>query len=247
MSPASVDYPEPRLIYCFVDVEEGLVLQNTQRDKAEGRDGEVCSVSDLFSESMFHLIDQPDGLDLVVSGLSRQSHYERVSREPVVLVEDSCAVVNDLLPFARAERFHLQRHVFPNELSGACLKSRLDTDVLVILRTDCFGYFLDQFWIRCRRRCCTMGRVGVGDPALGHYCLEEVDYCLVVGHEPVLVFELVEENVLAVNPDVRVSNLPVDGDLSLDLVGGIVLCRAQVRLAELAVAAAGSHDLNNPV
>src|SRR5713226_3958143 len=121
MSPASVDYPEPRLIYCLVDVEEGLVLQNTQRDKAEGRDGEVCSVSDLFSESMFHLIDQPDGLDRVVSGLSRQSYDEGVGWEPVVLVEDSCAVVDDFLPFAGAERFHLQGHIFADQFSGACL------------------------------------------------------------------------------------------------------------------------------
>src|SRR3989442_15266273 len=143
MSPASVDYPEPRLIYCLVDVEEGLVLQNTQRDKAEGSDSEVGPVCDLFSEPMLHTIDQPDGLDRVVSGLSRQSHYERVGWEPVVLVEDSCAVVDDFLPFARAEGFHLQRHVFADELSGAGLKSRLDADVLVILRPDRIRYFLD--------------------------------------------------------------------------------------------------------
>src|SRR2546422_3873507 len=92
-----------------------------------------------------------------------------------------------------------------------------------------------------------MGRVGVGDPALSHYCLEEIDHCLVVGHEPVLVLELVEENVLAVNPDVGVSNLPVDRDLSLNLVRWVVFCRAKVWFAELAVATATSHDLNKPV
>src|SRR5207249_5044987 len=143
MSPASVDDPEPRLINCFINVEEALVLQNAKRDKTEGRHSEVCSVSNLFSQPVFHLIDQPDGLDRVVSSLSRQPDNERVGWEPVVLVEDSCAVVDDFLPFARAEGFHLQRHVLPDQLSRACLKTRLYADVLVILRTDRLGYFLD--------------------------------------------------------------------------------------------------------
>src|SRR5947199_7219550 len=143
MSPASVDDPEPRLIYRFTNIEEALVLQNAQRDKAEGRHSEVCSVSNLFSQPVFHLIDQPDGLDRVISSLSRQSDNERVGWEPVVLVEDSRAVVDEFLPFARAEGFHLQRHVLSDQLSRACLKSRLYADVLVILSTDCFGYFPD--------------------------------------------------------------------------------------------------------
>src|SRR2546426_5636935 len=92
-----------------------------------------------------------------------------------------------------------------------------------------------------------MGRVSVRYATLCHYCLEEVDHCLMVGHESVLVLELVEENVLAVNPDVWVSDLPVDRDLSLDLVGGEVFFRAQVLFAELAVFAAASHDLDNAV
>src|SRR5881396_1495647 len=92
-----------------------------------------------------------------------------------------------------------------------------------------------------------MSWVRVSDAALGHYCLEEVNNRLVVGHEPVLVFKLVEENVLAVNPDVGVSDLSVDRDLSLNLVGWVVFCRAKVWLAELAVATATSHDLNKPV
>src|SRR5437016_7719092 len=143
MSPASVDDPEPRLINCLINIEEALVLQNPKRDKAERCDGEVCSVSDLFSEPMLHLIDQSDGLDSVVSGLSRQPDNERIGWEPIVLVEDSCAVVDDFLPFARAEGFHLQRHVLSDQLGRACLKSRLYADVLVILRTDRLGYFLD--------------------------------------------------------------------------------------------------------
>src|SRR5207249_5458292 len=143
MSPASVDDPEPCFIYRFINIEEALVLQNAKRDKTEGRHSEVCSVSNLFSQPVFHLIDQPDGLDRVVSSLSRQPDNERVGWEPVVLVEDSCAVVDDFLPFARAEGFHLQRHVLSDQLSRACLKSRLYADVLVILSTDCFGYFPD--------------------------------------------------------------------------------------------------------
>src|SRR6266571_1149819 len=121
MSPASVDDPEPRLVYRFVDVEEALVLQNAQRDKAERRYSEVSSVSDLFSKPMLHLIDQSNCLNCIVSSLSWQSYDECVGGEPVVLVEDSCAVVDDFLPFAGAEGFHFQGHVFADELRGACL------------------------------------------------------------------------------------------------------------------------------
>src|SRR5947199_10701097 len=133
MSPASVDDPEPRLIYRFINIEEALVLQNAQRDKAEGRNGEVCSVSNLFSQPVLHLIDQPDGLDRVISSLSRQPDNERIGWEPVVLVEDSCAVVDYFLPFARAEGFHLQRQVFADELGRSCLESGLYNYVIVIV------------------------------------------------------------------------------------------------------------------
>src|SRR5437016_6512821 len=123
MSPASVNDPEPRLINSLINIEEALVLQNTQRDKAERRDGEVCSVPNLFSETMLHLIDQPDSLDRIVSGFSGQPDYDRVGWEPIVLVEDSCAIVDHFLPLARAERFHLQRHVFADKLCRPCLES----------------------------------------------------------------------------------------------------------------------------
>src|SRR6266436_696491 len=103
------------------------------------------------------------------------------------------------------------------------------------------------FRISCRRCSRTMSRVGVRDATLSHYRLEEVDHCLVVGHEPVLVLKLVEENVLTVNPDVGISNLPVNRDLSLNLVSGVVFCRPQVRLAELTVATTASHDFDKPV
>src|SRR5713101_2430260 len=68
-----------------------------------------------------------------------------------------------------------------------------------------------------------------------------------VGHEAPLVLQLVEEDVFAVDPNVRVSDLPVDRYLSLDLVRWIVLCYSKIRLAELAVAAASPHDLDKPV
>src|SRR5712664_1463331 len=68
-----------------------------------------------------------------------------------------------------------------------------------------------------------------------------------VGHEPPFVLQLVEENVLAVDPDVRVADLPVDRYLSLDLVLRIVLCDSKIGLAELAVAAASPHNLDKPV
>src|SRR5947199_8845184 len=106
MSPASVDDPEPRLINCFIDIEESFVLQNSQRDKAERRDSEMGSVSNLFSEPMFHLVDQSDGLDRVVSSLSRHSDKELLGWEPLVLVEDSGPVLVDFLPFARLEGFN---------------------------------------------------------------------------------------------------------------------------------------------
>src|SRR5882762_4450757 len=111
MSPASVNDPEPRLINRFINIEEALVLQDAQRDKTERCYCEVCSVSDLFPEPMLHLVDQPDRLDRIISRLPRQSYDNRVSWEPVVLVENSRPVVDDLLPLARAEGFHLQRHV----------------------------------------------------------------------------------------------------------------------------------------
>src|SRR5438132_9396449 len=68
-----------------------------------------------------------------------------------------------------------------------------------------------------------------------------------VGHEALLVLQLVEEDVLAVDPDVRVPNLPIDSYLSLNLVFGIIFRYPKIRLAELAVAAATPHNLNKPV
>src|SRR6266487_1863062 len=49
-----------------------------------------------------------------------------------------------------------------------------------------------------------------------------------VRHEASLVFELVEENVLAVDPDVRILDLSVDGNLSLYLVSRIVFCDSEL-------------------
>src|SRR5207302_10911175 len=68
-----------------------------------------------------------------------------------------------------------------------------------------------------------------------------------VGHEALLVLQLVEENVFTVDPDVRVADLPVDRYLTLNLVFGIIFRYPEIRLAELAVAAAAPHHLDKPM
>src|SRR5438552_19065316 len=68
-----------------------------------------------------------------------------------------------------------------------------------------------------------------------------------VRHEALLVLQLVEEDVLAVDPDVRVADLPVYRYLSLNLVFGIIFRYPKIRLAELAVAATSPHNLNKLV
>src|SRR5438105_15929389 len=68
-----------------------------------------------------------------------------------------------------------------------------------------------------------------------------------VRHEALLVLQLVEENVLSVDPDVRFPDLPVYRYLSLNLVFGIIFRDPKIRLAELAVAATSPHNLNKPV
>src|SRR5205807_9157651 len=68
-----------------------------------------------------------------------------------------------------------------------------------------------------------------------------------VGHEALLVLQLVEEDVFAVDPDVWVADLPVYRYLSLNLVFGIIFRYPKIRLAELAVATTSPHNLNKPV
>src|SRR5437667_10978017 len=68
-----------------------------------------------------------------------------------------------------------------------------------------------------------------------------------VRHEALLVLQLVEEDVLAVDPDVRVADLPVYRYLSLNLVFGLIFRYPEIRLAELAVAATSPHNLDKPV
>src|SRR5260370_9242267 len=92
-----------------------------------------------------------------------------------------------------------------------------------------------------------MSRIGVSYSLLGHDSAEEVDYRVMVGHEAPLVVQLVEENVLAVDREVRVRDLPVNCYLPLDLVLRIVFCYPEIGLAELAVAAASPHNLDKPV
>src|SRR5437867_70813 len=65
-----------------------------------------------------------------------------------------------------------------------------------------------------------------------------------VGHEPFLVLKLVEENIFAVNPDIRVPRPSVDIHLPNDLLHRVVLCSSKVWLAELAIAAATPHHFD---
>src|SRR5207245_11390352 len=92
-----------------------------------------------------------------------------------------------------------------------------------------------------------MSLISIPYPLLRHYSVEQVNYCVMVGHEALLVLQLVEENVFAVDPDVPVPNLPIDSYLSLNLVFGIIFRDPEIRLAELAVAATSPHNLNKPV
>src|SRR6266566_1721151 len=92
-----------------------------------------------------------------------------------------------------------------------------------------------------------VSRISIAYPLLGHDSAEQVNYGIMVGHEAPLVLQLVEEDILAVDPDVRVSDLPVDRYLSLNLVFGIIFRYPEIGLAELAVAAAAPHHLDKPV
>src|SRR2546428_3631283 len=89
-----------------------------------------------------------------------------------------------------------------------------------------------------------MRGIGVAYSFLGHDRVEEVNYCVMVRHEASLVLQLVEEDILTVDPDVRVADLPINRDFSLYLVRWIVLCDSKIRFAELAVAAAPPHNLD---
>src|SRR5438094_9154370 len=92
-----------------------------------------------------------------------------------------------------------------------------------------------------------MSRIRITNTLLGHNRVEQINHRVMVGHEAPLVLQLVEEDVLAVDPDVRVPDLPVDRYLSLDLVFGIIFRYPKIRLAELAVAATSPHNLDKPV
>src|SRR5438128_10969427 len=92
-----------------------------------------------------------------------------------------------------------------------------------------------------------MSRIRITNTLLGHNRVEQINHRVMVGHEASLVLQLVEKDILAVDPDVRVPDLPVDRYLSLNLVFGIIFRYPKIRLAELAVAAAAPHHLDKPV
>src|SRR3989442_12566291 len=112
MSPASVDYPEPRLVYCFVDVEEALVLQNAQRDKAERRDSEVGPVSDLFSEPMLHTVDRNRPVDRPYGAWSPKRDRKPGARHCHAPELCASARPDEDEPLHRSERLHIDAQVF---------------------------------------------------------------------------------------------------------------------------------------
>src|SRR3989475_2948942 len=196
---------------------------------------------------MLHPINQTDSLNRVLRRLPGQPNDDRVSREPVVLVENPRPIIDHILPLVRAERLHLQRHVLLDQRTRTRLQTRLDTNVPLRSLQNSLRNVPDQIRISPGRSRSPMSRIGVTYSLLRHYSVEEVNYCVVVGHEALLVLQLVEEDVLAVDPDVRVPDLPVDRYLSLNLVFGIIFRYPKIRLAELAVAAAAPHHLDKPV
>src|SRR5207237_1054488 len=156
---------------------------------------------------MLHPIYQTDSLHRILRRLPRQPDDDRVSREPVVLVEYPRTIVDDILPLVRAERLHLQRHVLLNQLTRTRLQARLDSNVPLGSLQNSLGNVPDQIRISPGRSGSPMSRISIPYPLLRHYSVEQVNYCVMVGHEALLVLQLVEEDVFAVDPDVRVADL----------------------------------------
>src|SRR5690348_9297329 len=148
---------------------------------------------------MLHPVDQAHSLNRVLGSLTGQSDDYRVGWEPIVLVEYPSPVVDDILPLVRSERLHLQRHVLFDQLTRPSLKTRLNSNMP--LRP--FPYSLrdipDQLGISPCRSSRAMGRVRVGYSLLRHDCREQIHDSVMVRHETPLVFQLVQENVFAMD------------------------------------------------
>src|SRR5438132_7187048 len=247
VSPATVDDPEACLVDLVVNIVEAALLQHSQRDEAERGHCEVCFDTDLLLQPMLHPIYQTNSLHRILRRLTRQPDDDRVGREPVVLVENPRPVIDHILPLVRAERFHLQRHVLFDQLTRTRLKTRLNSNMPLGSLQNSLRNVPNQIRISPGRSRRPMSRISIPYPLLRHYSVEQVNYCVVVGHEALLVLQLVEEDVFTVDPDIRVADLPVYRYLSLNLVFGIIFRYPKIRLAELAVAATSPHNLNKPV
>src|SRR5439155_26396683 len=161
-----------------------------------------------------------DSLHRILRRLTRQPDDDRVGREPVVLVEYPRPVIDHLLPSVRAERIHLQRHVLFDQLTRTRLKTRLNSNMPLGSLQNSLGNIPDQIRISPGRSRNPMSRIRIPYPLLRHDRVELVNHRVMVGHEAPLVLQLVEKDVLAVDPDVRVPDLPVYRYLSLNLVFG---------------------------
>src|SRR5207245_4131675 len=247
MPPATVYDPESCLIHLIVNIVESALLQDPQWDEAERSHCEVCFDTDFLLQPVLHPIYETDSLHRILGRLPRQPNDDGVGREPVVLVENPSPVVDHILPLVRAERLHLQRHVLLDQRTRTRLQTRLDSNVPLGSFQNSLGNVPDKIRIGpCGRRG-PVSRISIAYPLLGHDSAEKVNYGIMVGHEAPLVLQLVEEDILAVDPDVRVSDLPVDRSLSINLVFGIIFRYPEIRFAELAVAAAAPHHLHKPV
>src|SRR5205807_9288505 len=237
VSPATVDDPEACLIDLVVNIVEAALLQHPQRDEAERGHCEVCFDTDLLLQPMLHPIYKTDSLNRILRSLTRQPDDDRVGREPVVLVEYPRPVIDHILPLIRTERLHLQRHVLLDQRTRTRLQTRLDSNVPFRSLQNSLRNVPDKIRIGPGGRRRPMSRISITNTLLGHNRVEQINHRIMVGHEALLVLQLVEEDILAVDPDVRVSDLPVDRYLSLNLVFGIIFRYPEIRLAELAVAA----------
>src|SRR5205823_8206355 len=164
--------PEACLIDLVVNIVESTLLQHPQRDEAERGYCEVCFDTNLLLQPMLHPIYKTDSLHRVLRRLTRQPDDDRVGREPVVLVEYPRPVIDHILPFVRAERFHLQRHVLLDQRTRTRLQTRLDTNVPLGSLQNSLGNVPDHVRTSPSRSGSPMSRIRIPYPLLGHHRCE---------------------------------------------------------------------------
>src|SRR2546425_8511336 len=70
--PAAVYDPEASLVNLVVNIVKALVLEHSQRDKAQRSHGKVSLASNLFWKPLLHKVEKPDRFDSVLSSFPRQ-------------------------------------------------------------------------------------------------------------------------------------------------------------------------------